>query len=295
MDLIETGRRFNDEATCISYLEQVRWKGKPCCPYCAGIRSGPKKEGFRYTCLSCRRSYSVLVGTIFQSTKLPLQKWFMAMNLMINAKKGLSSLQISRDLGVNKNTAWYLQKRIRLAMNEDDLILKGLVESDETYVGGSITNYHEHRKPDTGKPRGGMEHMNAVLGMVERNGHIIVKVIDKAHGIEMKPILKKRIDRGSTLVTDGFGGYHGLSEHFKDHVILNRSKKIRVIGPYHTNTIEGFWSMLKRAIVGQYHRLTSVHLQTYLDEIAFKYNHRNSTNTFEHLLKRCLSPPCAIC
>ena len=122
-----------------------------------------------------------------------------------------------------------------------------------------------------------------------------LKVIDKAHGIEMKPILKKRIDRGSTLVTDGFGGYHGLSEHFKDHVILNRSKKIRVIGPYHTNTIEGFWSMLKRAIVGQYHRLTSVHLQTYLDEIAFKYNHRNSTNTFEHLLKRCLSPPCAIC
>jgi transposase-like protein len=293
MDLIETGRRFNDEATCIQYLEEVRWNGQPCCPYCESTRSGVKSKSFRHTCLTCRRSYSVLVGTIFQSTKLPLQKWFMAMNLMVNAKKGLSSLQMSRDLGVNKNTAWYLQKRIRMAMNEDDSILQGLVEADEAYVGGSMTNYHEYRKPVTGKQRGGMEHMNTVLGMVERDGHIVVKVIGKAHGKEMRPILTKHIHKESTLVTDGFGGYSGLSKHFNRHVILNRSRKIRVLAQYHTNTIEGFWSMLKRAVVGQYHKLTSEHLQSYLDEIAFKYNHRKSTNTFEYLVNRCLSPPSA--
>jgi transposase-like protein len=217
----------------------------------------------------------------------------MAMNLMINAKKGLSSLQLSRDLGVNKNTAWYLQRRIRHAMNEDDLILKGLIEADETYVGGSIINYHENKKPVTNKQRGGKEHMNTVLGMVERNGQIVVKLIKKAYGEEIQPLLKKHIVKESTLVTDGFGGYSGLSRHFNKHVILNHSKNIRATGKYHTNTIEGFWSMIKRAVVGQYHKLSTKHLQEYLDEIAFKYNHRESNNTFEYLLNRALSPPCA--
>lgn len=134
----------------------------------------------------------------------------------------------------------------------------------------------------------GMEHKIPVLGMIERKGKIIVKVLNKAWGQEIKPILKEKVARESELITDGFGGYKDLGKHFANHVILNHSKKIRKIGEYHTNTIEGFWSMLKRAIIGQYHKISTKHLQDYLNEMAFKYNYRNRENTFNTLLSNSL-------
>jgi transposase-like protein len=210
----------------------------------------------------------------------------------VNAKKGISSLQLSRDIGVNKNTAWYLQKRIRKAMGEGGKILKGVVEVDETYVGGSLTNMAENRKK--GFHRTGMEHMTPVLGMLQREGQVIVRVIDKAWGMEIKPILKKMIEKGSDLVTDGFGAYHGLDEHFDQHIILNHSRKVRRTGEYHTNTIEGFWSMFKRSLIGQFHQISPNHLQDYLNELSFKYNHRN-LNSFNILMDRCLTTKPATC
>lgn len=294
MEITRILLEFNTQEKCIRYLEEQKWDGVPTCPYCSSTRSSRRQDGLRHKCHGCNKSFSVLVGSIMESTKLPLVKWFAAMCLILHAKKGISSLQLSRDIGVNKNTAWYLQKRIRQAMNEDDIILKGVVEADESYVGGSLKNKHYHKKQNTKYHKTGMEHKTAVLGMIQRKGKILTKVLQKAWGEEIKPVMKLKIDKSSELVTDGFGGYKDLDQHFEKHVRLNRTKHVRRVGDYHTNTIEGFWSMLKRAIVGQYHKISPHHLQSYLDEITFKYNHRNESNVFTTLVNRSLNTENAV-
>ena len=176
MELIKVVEKYNTKKKCITYLEKQRWGDIPICPYCNSINSSKKTLEFRYKCNDCGKSYSVMVGTIFESTKLPITKWFVAICLILNAKKGLSSLQLARDLKVNKNTAWYLQKRIRKAMQDNDFMLKGIVEIDETYVGGSLSNKHYFTKLESGKyHKTGMEHKIPVLGMIEREGKIILK------------------------------------------------------------------------------------------------------------------------
>jgi transposase-like protein len=231
-----------------------------------------------------------LVGTLFESTKLPITKWFFAIHLITNAKKGISSLQLARDLHVNKNTAWFLQKRIRQAMKDEDCILSGIIEIDETYVGGSISNKNYFTKLKSGKyHKTGMEHMVPVLGMIQRKGKIILKVLEKASGNEIKPYIKTKVTSGSTIITDGFGGYYGLNDHFENHIILNHSKYKRSISQYNTSTLEGFWTLVKRSFIGQYHKISRDHLQDYLNELAFKYNNRK-TNMFNLLVINLLEP-----
>lgn len=289
MELTEIYKRFNTQKKCISYLEEKRWGSKPVCPYCASNKHSARKNENRYNCNSCKRSYSVLVGTIFESTKLPLTKWFMALVLILNAKKGISSLQLGRDLGVNRKTAWYLQKRIRYAMKNDDLILSGIVEVDETYIGGSLIKMQKKKKQNNDKfHKAGMEHKLPVLGMVQRNGKVILQVIEKAWGREIQPILKHKITQNSTIVTDGFGGYYNLGAWFDNHIVLNHLKDIRSTGIYHTNKIEGIWTTIKRAIMGQYHKLSENHLQSYLNEIAFKYNNKERKEAFNLLINNLL-------
>lgn len=290
MEIFEVIKKYSTQEACVAYLEKIKWGNKPVCPYCNSTKTTSRKDPLRHKCNKCNRSFSVLIGTIMESTKLPLPKWFAAICLILNAKKGISSLQLARDIGVNKNTAWFLQKRIRRAMDEDDTYLNGLIEADESYIGGSLVNKDDKLKQERQYFRTGMEHKTPVLGMLERKGKIIVKVLNKAWGKEIKPIMKKRIDTNSELVTDGFGGYKGLGEYFEKHVVLNHSKNIKQIGKYHTNTIEGFWSMLKRAIMGQYHKITTYYLQDYINEIVFKYNYRNNNKSFEILINKCLTP-----
>lgn len=280
--------KYNNKGKCIAYLEKQRWDNKPVCPYCNSERNSKKTQEYRYTCHSCGRSYSVLVGTIFEATKLPITKWFIAICLILNAKKGISSLQLARDLKVNKNTGWYLQKRIRKAMQDNDLLLQGIVEIDETYVGGSLTNKHYVTKVISGKyNKTGMEHKMPVLGMMEKDGKVKLKVLDKAWGEEIKPFVKSHIAKSSTIVTDGFGAYYGLDKHFDKHVILNHSAFQRGKGQYNLSTLEGYWTLLKRAIAGQYHKISREHLQDYLNELAFKHNNK-SHKTFNILINNLL-------
>jgi len=290
MELIKISEKLNTQAKCMAYLEHHRWPDMPICPYCNSNKSSRKTQEFRHTCHNCKRSFSVLVGTLFESTKLPITKWFFAIHLITNAKKGISSLQLARDLHVNKNTAWFLQKRIRQAMKDEDCILSGMVEIDETYVGGSISNKNYFTKLKSGKyHKTGMEHMVPVLGMIQRKGKIILKVLEKASGIEIKPYIKTKVTPGSTIITDGFGGYYGLDDHFENHIILNHSKYKRSINQYNTSTIEGFWTLVKRSFIGQYHKISKDHLQDYLNELAFKYNNRKA-NMFDLLVSNLLEP-----
>jgi len=272
MDLIYITKHLNTQRKCVKYLEDKRWNGIPTCPYCGSQKSGTK--GLRYNCLDCRNSYSVTVGTVFENTNLPLMKWFMAISLILNAKKGISSMQLSRDISVNKNTAWLLQMKIRNAMaNNDPEQLGGIVEADETFVGGKT------KKGKKGKTRGGPQaHQKPVLGFVQRQGKIITKVIDAPFREIIMPILKSYVTPESVLVTDGSQAYFPAKKHFSGHKIMSHSTGIYKRGIYHTNTIEGYWSQLKRAIIGQYHKISDVYLQSYLDELSFKYNHKDSSD-----------------
>jgi transposase-like protein len=233
----------------------------------------------------------VLVGTVFESTKLPLPQWFLAISLMLNAKKGLSARQLSRDLGVNRKTGWYLQMRIREAMKdgEDGGLFKGIVEVDETYLGGKKANHSKKKRQerrDNNQQITGMQDKQPVVGVLEREGRIKLQVVDKAQGKTLKPIIEQTVDKGATIVTDGFGGYAGLNKIFREHKILNKEKEEYAHGQYHTNTIEGFWTLLKRGIYGQYHKVSTRYLQSYLDEFTFKYNHRCNKFIFDVLINK---------
>jgi transposase-like protein len=210
-------------------------------------------------------------------------KWLQAVSIISSAKKGVSSLQLARTIGVNKNTAWYMQKRLRHAMSEDPTLILGLVEIDETYIGGALANMSREKKKKRNPYRSGMIHKTPVLGIIERHkGTTYLERLDHACGKTIKPILKKRIAPKSKVVTDGFGAYYGIGGHFDKHIKTNAEKEQRAWGRYHINTVEGFFSMIKRAVIGQYHQLSVRHLQGYLDEISFKKNHGD--NVFQAML-----------
>ena len=291
MNIKETLNRFPDQFTCIAYLEGLRWQEGPECPYCKSQHSSKRHDSHRHICNGCNRSYSVLVGTIFESTKLPLTQWFLAISLILNAKKGLSALQLSRDLGINRKTGWYLQMRIRKAMQdgEDGGLFKGIVEIDETYLGGKKANHSKKKRQarrDNNLQVTGMQDKQPIIGLLERHGRIKLQVVDKAQGKSLKPIIEQTVSKEATLVTDGFGGYAGLGKAYKEHQILNKEKEEYARGKYHTNTIEGFWTLLKRGIYGQYHKVSARYLQAYLDEFTFKYNHRGNRQIFDLLVNK---------
>lgn len=294
MNVSEVFTKFSSQEACIQYLEVLRWQNEPECPYCRSKHSTRRKDTRRHQCNNCNNSYSVLVGTIFEDTKLPLFKWFLAISLMLNAKKGLSALQLGRDIGVNRKTAWYLQMRIRKAMQEgdDQDLFKGIVEIDETYIGGAQRNHSKQKRQErreSGLNFTGMQHKQAVIGLLERAGRIKLEVLEKAQSKTIKPIIEHTVSTEACLVTDGFGAYRGLEKQYKEHQVLNKEKEEYVRGDYHTNTLEGFWTLLKRGIYGQYHKVSIKHLQSYLDEFTFKYNHRANKSNFALLINKTMA------
>lgn len=293
MELIEITKKLNTQRRCIHYLEQLRWHGKIHCVYCKSSKITCVNKELRHHCNSCNKSFSVLVGTIFEASNLPLSKWFVAISLVMNAKKGISSRQLARHIEVTKDTAWYLQKRLREAMKEGDKkLLKGLVEADETYIGGNAKNRSKKARAklkEEGKlQNSGMMHKTPVVGLLERKGKVSTKVIKHADGLTIKPIIRDKVDRNSVLISDGYGAYYGLNNEFKSHEVINHHQDEYVRGIFHTNNIEGFWSLVKRGIVGQYHKISLRYLQKYLDEFCFKYNYKTHENIFKLFIENAV-------
>lgn len=285
MDITTIYQRFPNQEACISHLEKVRWSGTPICPYCKSSKNTPAPDEQRYHCNNCNTSFSVTVGTIFHKTHLDLQKWFLAIALVLNAKKGISARQLSRDIQVNKNTAWYMGMRIRRAMFDQGELLRGIVEMDETYIGG------KPRKGDPPAKRGRGTKKTPVVGIVERNGKVKAKVAGQGKGTltskNLRRIIKENVDTmNAIMITDEFKGYLGINKFMEHHVIDHQ--KGYVDGKVHTNTIESFWALLKRGIVGQYHKVSVRHLNKYIAEFCYRQNNRDSVDIFGLTLQKAV-------
>jgi transposase-like protein len=228
-----------------------------------------------------------MVGTIFENTKLDFQKWFLATSLMLNAKKGISARQLARDIDVTKDTAWYMLMRLRKAMIEYGDLLQGIVECDETYVGGKNKNRHADKKTVGGQGRGG-EDKTAVIGLLERGGKVRARKAKDVSGKTLKSFIKQNVKEGSQLMTDEWKSYNGLAMLY-GHSVVKHAMGEYVNGCVHTNTLEGFWSLLKRGVIGQYHYVTPKYLNKYVDEFCFRYNNRKNVAIFDLAIQKSVN------
>jgi len=278
MNIVSVYETFLTNDDCIKHLERVRWGNKPVCPYCNSDNTRPLPNTKRHQCRTCKTSFSVTVRTIFHRTHLPLQKWFLAVAIILNAKKGISARQLARDLQVNKDTAWRMGMKIREAMSErwQRQLLTGIVEADETYIGG------KPRKGSGPHKRGRGTRKTPVVGLVERDkGKVKAEVFKhkRLTARNLKSLVRKNVDmKNTTLMTDEYKGYIGMSR-LLPHKVVDHTKWY-VDGDKHTNTMESFWALLKRGIVGQYHKVSVRHLSKYIDEFSYRWNNRDTEDLF---------------
>lgn len=281
-NLVEVMMHFSNQETCKEYLENIRWKGNITCPVCEGEKVYILKKSFTYKCANkeCKQNiFSVTKGTIFENSPIPLQKWFAAIWLMTSHKKGISSLQLHRDLGISQPSCWFMAHRIRHAIRTKSFNkpLEGIVEADESYFGGRNKNRHAHKRVAFSQGRSTKD-KTAVFGLLERGGQVVAMRVENTSGRVLKPLIVKNVVKGASVMTDEWTAYKGLHTEF-NHKFVRHGSGEYVIGDCHTNTIEGFWSLLKRGIIGIYHSVTQTHLDKYLDEFEFRYNTINSSDS----------------
>jgi transposase-like protein len=283
VNIFEFSEQFPDEQACITFLEKSLWEdGEPTSPftglpaYRIGSRPGV------YKCKQKRQNFSVRHGTIFEESRLPLKKWFFAIFLLHSLKKGISSVQIAKYLGITQKSAWFMLQRIRYAVEHEafKMPLSGIVEVDETYHGG--------RRP--GKRGRGAGGKTPILGIIERGGEVRCEAVPDVKARTVGPIVRENVVLGSTLMTDEFGIYPSIASQGYTHKIVNHGRKEYVKGDAHTNSVEGFWSHLKRGIKGIYIQVSRKHLNKYCKEYEFRFNHRhiNDFDRFSAWFDRCL-------
>ena len=280
MNVVEIIERFPDQEACMSHLEKIRWGDKVVCPRCESENVKRRNESEngrigRWNCYDCQATFKATDGTIFHGTKTPLQKWFLAITLMGNAKKSLSSFQLGRDIDLPQKTCWRIMMAIRAEMAKGNPVLEGIVEADETYIGGKKRKDYDREEGEPRK-RGRGTAKDAVLGAVARGGHVVAELVKNAKSETITEFIKKHVKNieETELYTDQFRGYNEVGKEAKSHETLNRSEEWEA-GEMHTNTIEGFWSWVKRAWYGSHHHYSTGYTPLYLAEACYKYNYRN--------------------
>lgn len=272
LDLIQA---FPDEKTCSSHLAEMRWAGNPECPYCQHQKVYEFSNGIKYKCAGCRRNFSARVGSIFEDSKICLQKWFVAIYLETSHKKGISSHQLRKDIGVTQKTAWFMLHRIRESLKNRSLSkLTGVIQADEMVIGGLEKNKHADKRTLGTQGRSTLK-KTAIVGVLRQGGEVRVQPVSDTTSAEIHPFVLDNVTAQSILFTDTWKGYNGLKDTYR-HMKINHSSGEYVRGMVHTNGIENFWSLLSRGIIGIYHHVSPKHLARYCDEFVFRFNTRKS-------------------
>lgn len=274
---------FSDKQTAIDFIVSLRWLDGVKCPHCQSDNIGYVKTRFIWQCKGCKKQFSVKVGTIFEDSPIGLDKWLCAIWMIANAKNGISSYEIHRSLGVTQKTGWFMLHRIRLAMQNGSFEkLSGHVEVDETYVGGKVANMHKGKRDEREQQGRGSVGKAIVVGLLERNGQVRTKVVKKAKKKVLHNLIRDNVEQGANLYTDAFKSYDGLTAEYIHETIDHATEYVR--GNVHTNGIENFWSLFKRALRGTYTNCDSEHLFRYLDEQTFRFNNRKTTDSVRFAL-----------
>lgn len=277
-NLVSLFERFGSDEKCREYLEELRWPEGIICPNCSGKGITRLENRNQLDCNRCRYRFSVTAGTVLHDSHLPLWKWFITAYMMVESKKSISANQIKRTIAVSYKTAWYLCHRIRAAMAEmNPEPLTGVLEADETLIGGK----------QRGMGRGYTGNKVTVAGVVARGGEIRLKVISDRTRETLHAFLKQHTaDDATAIYTDDWEAYKGIADHNTIHETVNHSLKEWVRGDVHTNSVEGVWSLLKRAIIGAYHQISHKHLDAYLNELEFRFGNRSNPHQFRDTIKR---------
>jgi transposase-like protein len=282
MNLPKLIEQFGSEERCRAYLEDLRWPDGVRCPRCESDSVSRIESRAKFDCNECRYQFSVTAGTVFHDSHLPLWKWFLAIYLIGESRKGISAKQLQRTLGVSYKTAWYLAHRIRSAMEEDSPVpLRGIVEIDETWVGGR----KRERKGESNKANKSM-----ILGAIERDGEVRFAVRSgpgRESKVSYRSFVGETVDgKAEFIFTDSDYSWGDMTTWDTKHRKVNHSKEEWVRGIVHTNSVEGVWSLFKRSVIGAYHQLSAKHLPAYLDEMAFRFNNRDNPYLFRDTVLR---------
>jgi transposase-like protein len=287
--LCQVLREFGNDDACREYLEALRWPDKVTCPRCDSAKISRVYDRKVFDCDSCRYQFSVLAGTVLQDTKLPLPTWFATTYLMCESRKGISANQVSRMIGGSYKTSWYLCHRIRAAMREvSPELLTGTVEVDETYVGGK-----QHGKGSYGRS---LKNKEVVIGIKQRGGELRFFHADDVKSGTLAKYIRENVSKDvDVIMTDDFGVYPkamiGAGIHGKKHKTINHTAGTYVEGDITTNGIESAFSLLKRGIVGSWHKISAKHLSAYLDEMTFRFNNRENPYLFRDTMKKLVEAP----
>jgi transposase-like protein len=281
INLIALIQRFRSEDACREYLEELRWPDGVKCLRCDSSSVSRISTRDQLDCNSCRYRFSVTTGTIFHDTHLPLWKWFLAVYIMMKSKKGVSANQLKRELDVSYKTAWYLCHRIRAALNqvrdgEARVLLSGIIEMDETWVGGKVE----------GQGKGYKGNKALVVGVVQRNGEIVLQIAtDRTRKTQHEIALRHISPEAEAIFTDEWPTYAGIGDHDTRHETVNHRTDEYVRGEVYTNIVEGVWSLLKRPIIGSFHHVSVKHLDAYLDELEWRFSNRENPFLFRDTMR----------